>query len=69
VTVFHAGTKLSGHCLVTNGGRVLGVTAAAASIEPALEMVYQTIREIHFEGMQYRRDIAARANRVRSVGD
>jgi phosphoribosylamine--glycine ligase len=69
VTVFHAGTKISGQSLVTNGGRVLGVTAAADSIEPALERVYHTIREIHFEGMQYRRDIAARASRVRSAGD
>jgi phosphoribosylamine--glycine ligase len=69
VTVFHAGTKVSGHSLVTNGGRVLGVTTAAGSIETALEMVYHTIRGIHFEGMQYRQDIAARSSRVRSARD
>jgi phosphoribosylamine--glycine ligase len=69
VKVLHAATKRSGDLMVTNGGRVLGVTAPAPSIEMALENAYGAIRTIHFDGMHYRRDIAARANRVRSAGD
>ncbi len=69
VEVFHAGTKCSGDLMVTNGGRVLGVTAPAPSIEVALEKAYGAIRKIHFEGMHYRRDIAARANRIRTAGE
>jgi phosphoribosylamine--glycine ligase len=69
VEVFHAGTKRSGDLMVTNGGRVLGVTAPAPSIEVALEKAYGAIRKIHFEGMHYRRDIAARVNRVRTAGE
>jgi phosphoribosylamine--glycine ligase len=69
VEILHAGTKRSGGLMVTNGGRVLGVTAPAPSIEVALEKTYGAIRKIHFEGMHYRRDIAARANRVRTAGE
>ena len=69
VKVLHAGTKRFDHSLVTNGGRVLGVTAAAPSIESALEKVYGAIPEIHFDGMHYRKDIAAQPNRVRATGD
>jgi len=56
--VFHAGTAVgpSGE-LVTAGGRVLGVTAAAATLEDALEKCYGTIDKISWPGMQYRRDI------------
>jgi phosphoribosylamine--glycine ligase len=56
--VFHAGTATgaSGE-LVTAGGRVLGVTAAAATLEDALEKCYGTIDKISWQGMQYRRDI------------
>ena len=67
--VFHAGTKLAGDSIVTNGGRVLGVTAAAPSVESALAEVYDAIGRIHFEGMHYRKDIAAQANRVSAAGD
>jgi phosphoribosylamine--glycine ligase len=69
VKVFHAGTKLAGDSIVTNGGRVLGVTAAAPSVESALAEVYDAIGRIHFEGMHYRKDIAAQANRVSAAGD
>jgi phosphoribosylamine--glycine ligase len=69
VKVFHAGTKLAGDSIVTNGGRVLGVTAAAPSVESALAKVYDAIGKIHFEGMHYRKDIAAQANRVSAAGD
>jgi phosphoribosylamine---glycine ligase len=61
VQVFHAGSALSGEQLVTAGGRVLGVTAAASSLDEALARAYQAIAEIHFDGIYYRRDIGHRA--------
>jgi len=61
VQVFHSGTALSGGDIVTAGGRVLGVTAAADSLEEALQRAYQAMAEIQFEGIYYRRDIAHRA--------
>ena len=61
VEVFHAGTAQAGGQIVTAGGRVLGVTAAAESLEQALERSYQALSEISFEGMYYRRDIGHRA--------
>jgi phosphoribosylamine--glycine ligase len=63
VQVFHAGTTLVGRQLLTAGGRVLGVTAAADSLEQALSRVYQAMAEISFEGIYYRRDIGYRALR------
>ena len=58
--VFHAGTKLdaSGR-VVTNGGRVLAVTATAPTIAQAREKAYRNVERIRFEGMHYRRDIGA----------
>jgi phosphoribosylamine--glycine ligase len=47
--------------MLTAGGRVLGVTAAADSLSEALARAYQAMAEIHFEGMYYRRDIGHRA--------
>jgi phosphoribosylamine--glycine ligase len=61
VQVFHSGTAQVGGQLVTAGGRVLGVTAAAGTLNEALARAYQAIAEIHFEGMYYRRDIGHRA--------
>jgi phosphoribosylamine--glycine ligase len=61
VEVFHAGSALVGGKLLTSGGRVLGVTAAAGSLEEALRRAYQAMSEIHFEGIYYRRDIGHRA--------
>jgi phosphoribosylamine--glycine ligase len=61
VQVFHAGTAQVGAQLVTAGGRVLGVTAAADSLDQALARAYQALAEISFEGMYYRRDIGHRA--------
>jgi|SRR4051812_29182827 phosphoribosylamine--glycine ligase len=69
VTVFHAGTRLEHGAIASNGGRVLGVTAARPSVEEALAAVYGAISKIRFEGMQYRRDIAAHASRVKAAGD
>ncbi|HTS26395.1 MAG TPA: phosphoribosylamine--glycine ligase [Bryobacteraceae bacterium] len=61
VEVFHAGTSLLDGSYLTNGGRVLAVTAAADSLENALGLAYEGIGRIHFEGMYYRRDIGHRA--------
>jgi phosphoribosylamine--glycine ligase len=63
VQVFHSGTDLKEDRLVTNGGRVLGVTAAGESLTQALGRVYQAMAEIRFEGMYYRHDIGHRALR------
>lgn len=59
--IFHSGTKLNAGATLTDGGRVLGVTATAASLEEALQRAYQTLAKIHFEGIFYRRDIGHRA--------
>jgi phosphoribosylamine---glycine ligase len=59
--VFHSGSARIGSQIVTAGGRVLGVTAAGASLEQALDRAYQAMAEIEFEGMYYRRDIGHRA--------
>jgi len=61
VEVFHAGTALRSGRIVTSGGRVLGVTAAASSLHDALNRAYQAMSEIHFDGIYYRRDIGHRA--------
>lgn len=61
VVVFHAGTADGPGGVVTNGGRVLGVTGTGATIEAARDRAYAAVRRIYFEGMQYRSDIAARA--------
>ena len=60
-TVFHAGTRLEGGKLVTNGGRVLGVTAVAETLLAAVKDAYAAADHIHFEGMHKRSDIGARA--------
>lgn len=57
VTVYHAGSKLTDGKLVTNGGRVLGITAKAATLDEALEKAYKAVETIHFDGAHYRRDI------------
>jgi phosphoribosylamine--glycine ligase len=58
VALQHAGTRQElGHWL-TNGGRVLGVTAVASSMDEARHRAYQACGRIHFEGMHFRRDIA-----------
>ena len=61
VQIFHSGSSRVGDQLLTAGGRVLGATAAASSLEEALARAYQAMAEIHFEGMYYRRDIGHRA--------
>ena len=59
--VFHAGTRTAGGVTVTDGGRVLAVTGTAPSMESARERAYAAFESIDFEGMDYRKDIAARA--------
>ena len=62
VVVFHAGTRRdAAGRFVTAGGRVLGVTARGATLAEARERAYAAAAQIHFEGMQFRRDIASRA--------
>jgi len=61
VMIFHAGTARQDGQLVTNGGRVLGVTALGASYEAARERAYQAAAIIDFEGKYHRTDIAQRA--------
>jgi phosphoribosylamine--glycine ligase len=61
VFVFHAGTSFDDGNIVTSGGRVLGVTGLGADIREAKDRAYRAIEKIHFEGMQYRKDIADRA--------
>jgi len=61
VKVFHAGTTLRDGAFYTAGGRVLGVTARGADLAQAVERAYAGVARIQFEGMHYRKDIAARA--------
>ena len=61
VQIFHSGTAQVDREIVTAGGRVLGVTAAAPSLGEALGRAYQAMGDIHFEGIHYRRDIGHRA--------
>jgi phosphoribosylamine--glycine ligase len=58
--IFHAGTVRDGNHIVTSGGRVLGVTAWAGSLKAAQTAAYAAVEKIHFDGMQFRRDIAAK---------
>jgi phosphoribosylamine--glycine ligase len=59
--VFHAGTARHGAQLVTNGGRVLAVTAAGDDVASAREKAYEAVSRVSFAGMRYRRDIAQAA--------
>jgi phosphoribosylamine--glycine ligase len=69
VMVFHAGTRLERgtlnveHRVLTNGGRVLGVTALGGSIKYAIDKAYQAVSLIKFKGMHYRKDIGKKALR------
>ncbi len=61
VKVFHAGTARAGDSIVTNGGRVLGVTALGKDLKAAQAAAYAAVEKIQFDGAQFRRDIAAKA--------
>ena len=59
--IFHSGTKLEGDHYVTNGGRVLGVVGLGKDLRTALDRAYERVDHITFKGMQYRKDIGAKA--------
>jgi phosphoribosylamine--glycine ligase len=59
--IFHAATRQSGPQVVTDGGRVMGVTALGDSLKMAHGRAYEAVRGIHFDGMQHRSDIGHRA--------
>jgi phosphoribosylamine--glycine ligase len=61
VMVFHAGTRLEDDRVLTNGGRVLGVTALGETLDQARQNAYAALTRVSFPGMHYRRDIAASA--------
>jgi phosphoribosylamine---glycine ligase len=61
VKVFHAGTALKENEIITNGGRVLGVTALGKDLKSAQAAAYAAVEKIHFDGAQFRRDIAVKA--------
>ncbi len=57
VTVYHSGTLIKDGKFYTNGGRVLGVTAVAPTLDEALQKAYEGVGKIHFDGVHYRKDI------------
>ena len=59
VKVFHAGTTFQDGKFYTAGGRVLGVTARGANLRQAVDRAYEAVGKIRFDGMHYRKDIAA----------
>jgi phosphoribosylamine--glycine ligase len=61
VFVFHAGTTLANGKMVTNGGRVLGVTGLGENIPKAIERAYQAVEKISWDGVHYRKDIGKKA--------
>jgi len=61
VSIIHAGSKIAGDKLVTNGGRVLGITAAAPTLAEALKDAYAAAETVDFEGKYMRHDIGQRA--------
>ena len=63
IQVFHSGTRMEGDQLLTQGGRVLGVTALGADLPAALAQAYQAVRLIQFQGKTFRRDIGYRSGR------
>jgi len=70
VAVYHAGTRREGDDVVTSGGRVLGVTATAATLDQAVHKAYEAVGKIQFDGAQYRTDIGVKgAIRSRVTGE
>ena len=69
VTVYHAGTRAENGQILTNGGRVINVTALGATFEDARNLAYEACEKIQFEGKTLRRDIGLRALHGRSAWD
>jgi len=65
--VFHAGTRCEGKKIVTDGGRVLGITAMGETVEAARNLAYQRVETIRWEGAYYRKDIGWRALSLRGA--
>ncbi len=61
IFVFHAGTTIKDDHIITNGGRVLGVTGLGKDIKDAIERTYEAVRRISWEGVHYRTDIGKKA--------
>jgi phosphoribosylamine---glycine ligase len=61
VSVFHAGTDMKDGQIITNGGRVLGVTGLGEDIGKAIETTYQAVKKISWDGVHYRKDIGRKA--------
>jgi phosphoribosylamine--glycine ligase len=61
VQVFHAGTRAEDEHVLTDGGRVLGVTALGDTLEEARALAYEAVGKVHFQGAIYRRDIGVAA--------
>jgi phosphoribosylamine---glycine ligase len=59
--IFQAGTKINQGQLVTDGGRVLGITGFGTDFRQSIDLAYQAVASVHFEGMYYRQDIGQRA--------
>ena len=66
VVVFHAGTKGEGGKVLTNGGRVLGITATGPDTPSAIAKAYEAVSKIKWDGIHYRKDIAARGRDIKS---
>ena len=66
VVVFHAGTKGEGGKVLTNGGRVLGITATGPDTPSAIAKAYEAVNKIKWDGIHYRKDIAARGRDIKS---
>jgi phosphoribosylamine--glycine ligase len=60
IAVFHSGTRREGDRLVTDGGRVLGITSVADDLASAVHAVYDAANKVRFDGMHFRRDIGAK---------
>ena len=58
--LFHAGTTIKDNRIITNGGRVLAVTAKGSGIAEARRKAYESVDEIHFSGQTYRTDIGVK---------
>lgn len=68
VVVFHAGTKKNDGKWLTNGGRVLGVTACGETIKSAVDKAYKAVEKINWDGVHYRTDIGAKALKYETEG-